>query len=213
MSTLSPLDQFLQECHAVHSGRISEIPKLRQRAKTTGPSLENMRLAAQAADVEIIKDGKELKAVRASYLPPLEVKPAAPAAPVVDTTKPAPTYDELRDVLRVLLDHTCRPPSDAGKMYDRARELSRLADAHSVQVNTDSGTARTHVCIEVTVSNEYPVKVEQFANKRFRVSYGLDVKGKTAADGLGYGKACAAFGQGVFHALACAGMLDNNGPD
>jgi hypothetical protein len=69
------------------------------------------------------------------------------------------------------------------------------------------------VCIELTVPHQFPVKVEQFANKRFRVSYGAEVKGANPSSGLGYGAAADAFGQAVFHSLACGFALDNNGPD
>lgn len=51
----------------------------------------------------------------------------------------------------------------------------------------------------------FPVKVEQHANKLFRVTYGAQVK-----DNLTYEQAAREFGYCVFHALACDGKLDNS---
>lgn len=66
MSTVfSPteLDQFLMECSSVCAGNLKEITRLRARAQKTGLSLARMRLAAEAANVELVPDGKELKVV------------------------------------------------------------------------------------------------------------------------------------------------------
>lgn len=57
------LGQFLQECHAVRARKVAEISELRKRSRETGLTLAHMRLAAQAADVQIVADGKELKVV------------------------------------------------------------------------------------------------------------------------------------------------------
>jgi hypothetical protein len=48
------------------------------------------------------------------------------------------------------------------------------------------------------------VKVIQTGIDRFTVQYGLQVK-----KGLNYGQAAREFGECVFHALACDGLLDN----
>jgi hypothetical protein len=61
------LSQFLAECNAVRAGSLPAIDGLRARASSTGLSLDRMRLAAAAADVEIIKDGDELKVVSCNY--------------------------------------------------------------------------------------------------------------------------------------------------
>lgn len=60
--------------------------------------------------------------------------------------------------------------------------------------------------IELKEGLDYPVKLEQKANKLFRVTYGKQVK-----DGLNYMKAAEEFGLCVFHSLSCAGTLDNTG--
>lgn len=49
------------------------------------------------------------------------------------------------------------------------------------------------------------VKVVQTGVDRFTVSYGLQVK-----PGLNYVEAAHEFGECVFHALACNGVLDNS---
>lgn len=61
------LSQFLAECNAVRAGSLPGINDLRARAGSTGLSLERMRLAAEAADVEIIEEGNELKVVPCDY--------------------------------------------------------------------------------------------------------------------------------------------------
>jgi hypothetical protein len=61
------LGEFLQECHAVRARKVEAITGLRQRAKETGLTLARMRLAAEAADVDIVADGKELKVIAVSY--------------------------------------------------------------------------------------------------------------------------------------------------
>jgi hypothetical protein len=50
----------------------------------------------------------------------------------------------------------------------------------------------------------FPIKVEQNARGKFRVTYGREVR-----DGLGYGQAAHELGECMFHALACDGKLDN----
>lgn len=55
--------------------------------------------------------------------------------------------------------------------------------------------------------NTESVLVEQWGNGRFNVTYGKDVQ-----TGLGYADAAKHFGECIFHALACAGELDNTGP-
>jgi hypothetical protein len=52
------------------------------------------------------------------------------------------------------------------------------------------------------------IKLEQRTNKAalFRVTYGLEVR-----DELPYALACKKFGEAVFHALACDGVLNNDG--
>lgn len=61
---MTPIDQFMMDCHRVAYGRVAEIKNLRALSKTTGLSLKDMRLVAEVTDVEIVKDGKELKAVK-----------------------------------------------------------------------------------------------------------------------------------------------------
>lgn len=57
------LSQFLAECNAVRAGRLPAVTGLLARSSSTGLSLERMRLAAEAADVEIIEEGDEMKVV------------------------------------------------------------------------------------------------------------------------------------------------------
>lgn len=54
---------------------------------------------------------------------------------------------------------------------------------------------------------DHAIKVEQRGNKRFRVTYGKQVK-----DHLGYADACHELGECIFHALACDSVLENDGP-
>lgn len=61
-------------------------------------------------------------------------------------------------------------------------------------------------CLSLT-DIAFPIKLEQAANGRFRVTYGLQVKA-----GLGYVDAAKELGECLFHALACDGNLDNEGP-
>lgn len=60
-----------------------------------------------------------------------------------------------------------------------------------------------NTCIELK-DTAFPIKVEQRADKRFVVTYGLQVK-----RGLSYEQAAHAFGTAVFHALACDDKLDS----
>ncbi|WP_371765525.1 hypothetical protein [Massilia sp.] len=59
----SELDRFLMECNSVCSGRLQAIAGLRARSERTGLSLAHMRLAADAASVKVVRDGRELKVV------------------------------------------------------------------------------------------------------------------------------------------------------
>ena len=59
----SELDRFLMECNSVCSGRLQAITGLRARSERTGLSLARMRLAADAASVKVVRDGRELKVV------------------------------------------------------------------------------------------------------------------------------------------------------
>jgi hypothetical protein len=58
-------------------------------------------------------------------------------------------------------------------------------------------------CIELN-DLPFPVRVEQSASGKFRVTYGKEVH-----SGLSYEKAANRFGLCVFHALACADKLNN----
>lgn len=60
-------------------------------------------------------------------------------------------------------------------------------------------------CFEIK-GLEFPIKLEQRANKKFRVTYGQQVD-----DNLDYGAAAEKLGGGIMHALAIAGKLDNSG--
>jgi hypothetical protein len=64
---MDEMSKLMMECHAVRAGRIKEIPGLRQRSKDTGLSEQDMRLTAEATDVDVVTDGDELKIVPASY--------------------------------------------------------------------------------------------------------------------------------------------------
>lgn len=64
---MDELSKFMKDCHDVRFGRAEEILNLRQRSKDTGLSVNRMRLAAEAANVDIVDDGDELKIVPASY--------------------------------------------------------------------------------------------------------------------------------------------------
>jgi hypothetical protein len=64
---MDELSKFMMECHSVRAGSLKEIPGLRQRSKDTGLSLQRMRLAAEATDVDVAEDGAELKIVPAQY--------------------------------------------------------------------------------------------------------------------------------------------------
>lgn len=61
-----------------------------------------------------------------------------------------------------------------------------------------------NTCIQLD-DLEFPVKVEQMANLKFRVTYSMQVKSN-----LTYAQAAKEFGECVFHALACSGKLDNS---
>lgn len=59
------------------------------------------------------------------------------------------------------------------------------------------------ICIEL-LDLPFPVLVTQVKNGDFTVTYGEQVKSR-----LNYAEAAHEFGECVFHALACAGKLDN----
>lgn len=61
------------------------------------------------------------------------------------------------------------------------------------------------LCVKVETNGQYAVTVEQHKSGHFRVSYGASIK-----DALNYSQAVQEFGSSVFHALACAGKLDNS---
>ena len=61
------LSQLLTECHAVRAGKTLSITDLRARAERTGLSLDRIYLAAEAADVEVVDDGNELKIIPCAY--------------------------------------------------------------------------------------------------------------------------------------------------
>jgi hypothetical protein len=61
-------------------------------------------------------------------------------------------------------------------------------------------------CFEIEIAG-IPVKLEQRANKTFRVTYGKQVN-----DHEEYFEASLSLGSAIFHALACEGKLDNEGP-
>ena len=50
----------------------------------------------------------------------------------------------------------------------------------------------------------FPIKLEQDARGKFRVTYGQQVR-----TNLGYSAAAHELGECIFHALACDGKLDN----
>lgn len=54
-----------------------------------------------------------------------------------------------------------------------------------------------------TVENQYPVALYQRSNGNYRVTYGAEVN-----DNLDYIKAAEHYGYCLFHALACAGKLE-----
>jgi hypothetical protein len=60
------------------------------------------------------------------------------------------------------------------------------------------------LCHEVNIPAAYPVQLYQTGLNRFTVVYGRQVKA-----GLTYTDAAKEFGYCVFHALACASLLDN----
>jgi len=110
---LSELDKFLQECNAVRSGQLAEIPNLRARSKQTGLALDRMHLTAEAADVEIVADGKELKVVPLHL--PTSAQPQKAATNYTDAQREAvaqadaflnnvglPNYSAFRDALNLI---------------------------------------------------------------------------------------------------------------
>lgn len=60
--------------------------------------------------------------------------------------------------------------------------------------------------IETVIPGQYPVKVTQRKNgKTFTVQYGAEVK-----RGLSWEQAAAEYGQCVFHAAQCAGLIQDD---
>ena len=51
----------------------------------------------------------------------------------------------------------------------------------------------------------WPIKLEQSPDRKFRVSYGMQVK-----SGLSYSQAAMELGACLMHSAACEGDLDNN---
>lgn len=62
------------------------------------------------------------------------------------------------------------------------------------------------LCLTVPNGTPWTVKLEQRANRLFRVTYGKQVD-----DHLTYSDAAAKLGQAIMHAAACEGRLDNDG--
>ena len=62
------------------------------------------------------------------------------------------------------------------------------------------------IVLETTIEGQYTVTLRESGSgaARFRVDYG-----KHVADYLTYAKAAKEYGECVFHALACAGMISN----
>lgn len=60
----------------------------------------------------------------------------------------------------------------------------------------------------IEIPHQYPIKLEQHANGTFRVTYGAEVK-----DHLDFEDAPHEFGRCVFHALACAGLMNDKDSD
>jgi hypothetical protein len=58
------------------------------------------------------------------------------------------------------------------------------------------------LCFEIDISSR--IALERLANKRFRVTYGKQVKSQ-----LNYNDAAAELGLVLMHALQCEGRLDN----
>jgi hypothetical protein len=52
---------------------------------------------------------------------------------------------------------------------------------------------------------DYPVKLEQHSNGRFKVTYGAEIH-----DNLVYEDAAREYGYCVFHSLACAGKIEHS---
>lgn len=50
----------------------------------------------------------------------------------------------------------------------------------------------------------YPLTLEQYPNGDFKITYGQEI-----TENLDYASATLVFGQCFFHALSCAGKLDN----
>lgn len=58
--------------------------------------------------------------------------------------------------------------------------------------------------VHTFADGDHPVTLEQRADGRFRVTYGMQSK-----DGLEYVVAAHEFGECVFHSLACANKLED----
>ena len=64
-------------------------------------------------------------------------------------------------------------------------------------------TIEMKTVIDLKDGLDYPVKLEQAASGKFRVTYGLQIKSD-----LKYREACLEFGSCVFHSLDSLGKLD-----
>lgn len=74
-------------------------------------------------------------------------------------------------------------------------------EGEMVPVPTVKGSPLHHAHI----TGAYPVEIFQTGRGKYAVRYGLQLKER-----LSYEKAAKEFGQCVFHALACAGLIDNS---
>jgi len=59
--------------------------------------------------------------------------------------------------------------------------------------------------IETTVENQYSVTVAQHRNSAFTVTYGADI-----TSGLDWVDAAHRYGECVFHALQCQGLIEED---
>lgn len=104
------------------------------------------------------------------------------------------------DLLRQLVNMTCKPPGDAGKVYEAAQEMLRQ--------RPDEVKNGKPACIHLFNHGSGAaagVRVHQTGIDRFAVLYGLQER-----KGLNYAQAAHEFGECVFHALACDSKLDNS---
>jgi hypothetical protein len=81
-----------------------------------------------------------------------------------------------------------------------------IARLHSRVIKRDRREDKMKLCHTVTDA-DYPVKLEQSTNGKFRVTYGLQIKSN-----LTYGDAAKEYGACIMHSVACLGLLDNDVP-